>query len=565
MAISDSQAGTAPAGEAARDFIRDIVAADLADKRFSQIITRFPPEPNGYLHIGHAKSICLNFGIAEEFAGRCHLRFDDTNPTREEQEFIDAIQHDVRWLGFDWGDHIYHASDYFERLYDWAEGLIRAGKAYVDDQSQEEMRLTRGTLTEPGVDSPFRYRSAEENLDLFRRMRAGEYPNGARVLRAKIDMAAGNINMRDPVLYRILHASHPRTGTKWCIYPSYDYAHGQSDAIEGVTHSICTLEFEDHRPLYEWLLDNLPVPVRPRQYEFARLNLAYTLLSKRVLTELVRGGYVTGWDDPRMPTLAGLRRRGVPPEAIRDFIKRIGVAKANSIVDIAMFDYSVREVLNKTAQRRMAVLRPLKLVIENYPEGSSEVLTAANHPEDASAGTRSITFSRELYIERDDFMEKPPKKFFRLSPGAEVRLRYAYFVTCRDVIKNNAGDVVELRCSYDPATKGGDAPDGRKVKGTIHWVSAPQSVAAEVRLFNPLFLRPDPAGGPDFAADLNPDSREILTQCRIEPAMASSPPGPPLQFERLGYFCHDADSTPQRPVFNRTIGLRDSWAKERAG
>ena len=425
--------------EAGQDFIRDIIRADLASGRYKTIVTRFPPEPNGYLHIGHAKSICLNFGVAEEFGGHCNLRYDDTNPTKESQEYIDAIERDVRWLGFDWGQHLYHASDYFEQLYEWAEYLIRAGKAYVDDQTQEEMRLTRGTLTEAGTESPYRGRSVEENLDLFRRMRAGEFPNGARVLRAKIDMGSGNINLRDPVLYRILHAEHPRTGTAWCIYPSYDFAHGQSDAIEGVTHSICTLEFEDHRPLYDWCLENLPVPSRPHQYEFARLNLTHTVLSKRVLTELVRGGHVHGWDDPRMPTLAGLRRRGVPPAAIRDFVKRIGVAKANSVVDVGMLEFSIREHLNKTAQRRMAVLRPLKVVIENYPEGQSEEVEAVNHPEDTSAGTRRVRFGRELFIERDDFMENPPKKFFRLSPGTEVRLRYAYFITCREVVKRCRG------------------------------------------------------------------------------------------------------------------------------
>src|SRR5262245_58041296 len=442
---TDMTAVEAAAREAGQDFIRDIVKADLEAGREQTIVTRFPPEPNGYLHIGHAKSICLNFGIAEEFGGRCHLRFDDTNPTKQEQEYLDAIEGDVRWLGFDWGKHLYHASDYFEQLYAWAEHLIRSGTAYVDDQSQEEMRANRGTLTEPGKDSPFRGRSVEENLDLFRRMRAGEFPNGRRVLRAKIDMRAGNINLRDPVLYRILHAPHPRTGNTWSIYPSYDFAHGQSDAIEHVTHSICTLEFEDHRPLYDWFLDNLPVPSRPRQYEFARLNMSHTILSKRVLTELVRGGYVTGWDDPRMPTLAGLRRRGVPPAAIRDFVKRIGVAKAHSVVDAAMFDFSVREILNRTALRRMAVLRPLKVVIENYPEGVIEELDAVNNPEAPDAGTRKVRFGRELYVEQDDFMENPPKKFFRLAPGKEVRLRYAYFVTCREVIKDATGKVVELR------------------------------------------------------------------------------------------------------------------------
>jgi glutaminyl-tRNA synthetase len=555
--------GTAVA-EVGRDFIRDIIEADFAAKRHTTVVTRFPPEPNGYLHIGHAKSICLNFGVAQEFGGRCHLRFDDTNPTKEEQEYIDAIEGDVRWLGFDWGTHLYHASDYFEQLYEWAEYLIRTGKAYVDDQSQEEMRLTRGTLTEPGRNSPWRDRPVEENLDLFRRMRAGEFPNGARVLRAKIDMASGNINLRDPVLYRILHASHPRTGSAWTIYPSYDFAHGQSDAIECVTHSLCTLEFEDHRPLYDWFLEHLPVPSRPRQYEFARLNLTYTVLSKRVLTELVRGGHVKGWDDPRMPTLAGLRRRGVPPQAVRDFVKRVGVAKANSVVDVAMFDFSVREVLNKTALRRMAVLRPLKIVIENYPEGQSEELEAVNHPDDPAAGMRRLRFGRELYIERDDFMENPPKKFYRLSPGREVRLRYAYFITCREVVKNRVGEVVELRCSYDPQTRGGNAPDGRKVQATLHWVSAADAVPAEVRLYNQLFARPDPNPA-DFIADLNPDSLEVLTDCRLEPALAAANTDDPVQFERQGYFCRDPDSTPGRLVFNRTVGLRDTWARVSGG
>ena len=526
--------------EAGQDFIRDIIRADLASGRHKTIVTRFPPEPNGYLHIGHAKSICLNFGVAEEFGGHCNLRYDDTNPTKEAQEYIDAIERDVRWLGFDWGTHLYHASDYFERLYEWAEYLIRAGKAYVDDQTQEEMRLTRGTLTEAGTESPYRGRGAEENLDLFRRMRAGAFPNGACVLRAKIDMGSGNINLRDPVLYRILHAEHPHTGTEWCIYPSYDFAHGQSDAIEGVTHSICTLEFEDHRPLYDWFLDNLPVPSHPHQYEFARLNLTYTVLSKRVLTELVRGGHVSGWDDPRMPTLAGLRRRGVPPAAIRDFVKRIGVAKANSTVDVGMLEFSIREHLNKTAQRRMAVLRPLKVVIENYPESQSEELEAVNHPEDASAGARRVRFGREIFVERDDFMENPPKKFFRLSPGAEVRLRYAYFITCREVKKNAAGEVIELRCTYDPATKGGNAPDGRKVKATMHWVSAPDAVPAEVRLYNPLFTRPDPNAA-DFVADLNPQSLEVIADARVEPALVENNSADAVQFERQGYFCRDPD------------------------
>ncbi|WP_316203330.1 glutamine--tRNA ligase/YqeY domain fusion protein [Bradyrhizobium sp. SZCCHNS3051] len=552
---------TTATAEAGRDFIRDIVQADLDSGRHKTVVTRFPPEPNGYLHIGHAKSIGLNFGIAQEFGGRCNLRFDDTNPTKEEQEYIDSIQADVRWLGYDWGDNLFFASDYFERLYDWAEGLIKAGLAYVDDQSQEDIRLSRGTLTEPGRNSPFRDRSVEENLDLFRRMKAGEFPNGARVLRAKIDMAAGNINLRDPVLYRILHAHHPRTGDAWKIYPSYDYAHGQSDAIEGVTHSICTLEFEDHRPLYDWFLDKLPVPSHPHQYEFARLNLTYTLLSKRVLTRLVQDGHVAGWNDPRMPTIAGLKRRGVPPAAVREFIKRIGIAKANSIVDVGMLEFCIREELNRTALRRMAVLRPLKVVIENYPEGQVEELEAINHPDDPSAGTRRITFGRELYIEQDDFMENPPKKFFRLSPGNEVRLRYAYFIKCRDVIKNDAGEIVELRCTYDPATKGGNAPDGRKVKATMHWLSAAESLPAEIRIYNQLFANPSPNAA-DFTADLNPNSLEVLTDARIEPAIAESNSDAPMQFERQGYFVRDPDSTADKLVFNRTIGLRDTFAKE---
>jgi glutaminyl-tRNA synthetase len=559
MAVSE-----APALEVGRDFIRDIIAADLASGRHKRVVTRFPPEPNGYLHIGHAKSICLNFGVAQEFGGRCHLRYDDTNPTKEEQEYIDAIERDVRWLGFDWGKHLYHASDYFEQLYDWAEYLVHVGKAYVDDQSQEEMRAARGTLTEPGKNSPFRDRSVEENLDLLRRMRAGEFPNGARVLRAKIDMASGNINLRDPVLYRILHAEHPRTGRTWCIYPSYDFAHGQSDALEHITHSLCTLEFEDHRPLYDWFLDNLPVPSRPRQYEFARLNLTYTVLSKRVLTELVRGGHVAGWDDPRMPTLAGLRRRGVPPQAIREFVRRIGVAKANSVVDMGMLEFAIREHLNRTAQRRMAVLRPLKVVIENYPEGQGEELEAINHPDDPSAGTRRIRFSRELYVERDDFMENPPKKFFRLSPGKEVRLRYAYFITCREVVRDTTGEVVELRCTYDPATKGGNAPDGRKVQATLHWVSAADAVPAEMRLYNQLFTveAPDAA---NVAKDLNPNSLEVLPGALVEPSLAGTNAVDAVQFERQGYFCRDSDSTPGKLVFNRTVGLRDTWAKVQAG
>jgi len=556
--MSDSNAPVRAPGQ---DFVRDIIRADLDSGRHKTVVTRFPPEPNGYLHIGHAKSICLNFGVAQEFGGRCHLRFDDTNPVKEEQEYIDAIKRDVAWLGFDWGEHLYHASDYFERLAEWAEYLIRAGKAYVDDQSQAEMRAARGTLTEAGTNSPYRERSVAENLDLFARMRAGEFPNGARVLRAKIDMAAGNINLRDPVLYRILHANHPRTGTAWSIYPSYDFAHGQSDAIEGVTHSICTLEFEDHRPLYDWFLANLPVPSHPHQYEFARLNISYTMLSKRVLTELVHQGHVTGWDDPRMPTLAGLRRRGVPPAAIRDFIRRVGVAKANSVVDVAMFDHAVREYLNKRAPRRMAVLRPLKVVIENYPENALEELEAINNPEDPSAGTRRVPFGRELYIERDDFMENPPKKFFRLSPGKEVRLRYAYFITCREAVKDAAGEIVELRCTYDPATRGGNAPDGRKVQATLHWVAAAKVVPADIKIYNPLFTRPDPGAGGDFAKDINPNSLEVLKDAQLEPSLAAAAEGEAIQFERLGYFCLDSDRSSNRPIFNRTIALRDTWAK----
>jgi len=550
-----------PAAEPGRDFLRDIVAEDLASGKHKSVVTRFPPEPNGYLHIGHAKSIALNFGIAAEFGGHCSLRFDDTNPAKEEHEFIDAIQRDVRWLGFDWGSHLHHASDYFDRLYEWAEALIRAGKAYVDDSTPEEVQAMRGSLTEPGRDSPCRQRSAEDNLDLLRRMKAGEFPNGARTLRAKIDMASGNINLRDPILYRILHEEHPRTGKKWCIYPTYDFAHGQSDAIEGVTHSLCTLEFEDHRPLYEWFLDNLPVPSRPRQYEFARLNLNYTVMSKRFLAQLVREARVAGWDDPRMPTLAGLRRRGVPAAALREFVKMAGVARANSVVDIQMYEHAVRDHLNRAAQRRMAVLRPLKVVIENYPEGKSEELEAINHPDDPAAGTRRIRFGREIFVEREDFMENPPKKFFRLSPGKEVRLRYAYFITCREAVKNAAGEVVELRCTYDPATRGGNAPDGRKVQATLHWVDAATSLPAEVRLYNPLFTRPDPGAGGDLFADLNPNSLEVLTEARLEPALAEAATGLAVQFERQGYFAPDPDSAVGRLVFNRTIGLRDSYAK----
>jgi glutaminyl-tRNA synthetase len=562
--MADTDPTETGATDAGRDFIREIVREDLAAGRSQAVVTRFPPEPNGFLHIGHAKAICLNFGIAEDFAGTCHLRFDDTNPVKEEQSFIDAIERDVRWLGFDWGANLYHASDYFEQLYAWAEHLVTTGRAYVDDQTPEQMREMRGTLTEPGRASPFRDRPAAESLDLLRRMRAGEFPNGARVLRARIDMAAGNISLRDPTLYRILHATHPRTGDAWKIYPTYDFAHGQSDAIEGITHSLCTLEFEDHRPLYDWLLDSLPpgeTASRPRQYEFARLNLAYTVLSKRVLTRLVQEGHVHGWDDPRMPSLAGLRRRGVPAAALREFVRRIGVARAYSVVDMAMFDHAVRETLNPIAPRRLAVLRPLRVVIENYPEGDSEVLTAANHPDDPEAGSRPLSFGRVLYVEREDFMEDPPKKFFRLSPGSEVRLRYAYFITCREVVKNAAGEVVELRCTYDPGSRGGNAPDGRKVKATLHWVSAADAVPAEIRFYNPLFTRPDPGAEGDVMADLNPDSLEVLTGCLVESALAEAAIGETVQFERTGYFCADPDSRPEHLVFNRTVGLRDTWAK----
>ena len=553
-----------------RDFIRDIIAADLAAGRTGEVVTRFPPEPNGYLHIGHAKAIVLNFGVAAEFGGRCNLRFDDTNPTKEEQEYIDAIERDLRWLGIAWSGQTRYASDYFAQLYDWAEHLINTGLAYVDDQSPDEIRASRGTLTEPGRNSPWRERAAAENLALFRRMRAGEFPNGARVLRARIDMASGNINLRDPVLYRILHAEHPRTGHAWCIYPTYDFAHGQSDAIEGVTHSICTLEFEDHRPLYDWLIEHLPIkekygPSRPRQYEFARLALGYTVMSKRVLKRLVDEGHVTGWDDPRMPTLAGLRRRGVSPEAIREFVRRIGVARANSVVDLAIFEAAVRDTLNRIAPRRMAVLRPLKLVIENYPAGRSEELAAVNMPDDPNAGTRPIPFGRELYIERDDFTETPPRNYHRLGPGREVRLRYAYFVTCREVVKDAAGEVVELRCTYDPATRGGNAPDGRKVRGTIHWVSAAAARPAEIRLYDQLFTRPDPGADGDMMADLNAHSLDVLRGALVEPGLAGDNANEAVQFERQGYFVRDPDSAPGHLVFNRTVALRDSWAKVQAG
>jgi len=546
------------------DFIRDVVADDLRSGRHASIVTRFPPEPNGHLHIGHAKSICLNFGIAREFGGRCHLRFDDTNPTKEEQEYIDAIEADVRWLGFDWGKHLYHASDYFEQLYEWAVHLVRNRLAYVDDLSADEIREHRGTLTEPGLDSPWRGRSVEENLDLFARMRAGEFADGARVLRARIDMASPNLNLRDPVLYRILHATHPRTGDAWCIYPTYDFAHGQSDAIEGITHSICTLEFENHRPLYDWFIERLPVPSTPHQYEFARLNLTWTVLSKRFLLRLVEDGRVRGWDDPRMPTIAGFRRRGFPADGIREFATEVGISKRDAVVEFEQLEHVVRDVLNRRAPRRFAVLRPLKVVIEDYPVGQVEEMEAVNNPEDPSAGTRRVPFSRELWIEREDFMEDPPAKFFRLAPGREVRLRYAYFITCREVVKNAAGEVVELRCTYDPATRGGDAPDGRRPKATLHWVSAAHAVPAEVRLYERLFVRPDPGADGDLLADLDPASEEVLADCRLEPAAADLAVGETVQFERLGYFCADPDSEPGRPVLNRTLSLKDSWARAQA-
>ena len=554
----------------APDFIRDIVAEDLkANKNDGRLVTRFPPEPNGYLHIGHAKSACLNFGLATESGGTCHLRFDDTNPTREDVEYVESIQEDLRWLGFDWGEHLYYSSDHFERLYEYAVRLIKSGKAYVCDLSQDEIREYRGTLTEPGRDSPYRNRSAEENLDLFERMRAGEFDEGSRVLRAKINMASGNLNMRDPVIYRILKAPHHRTADRWCIYPSYDFAQGQSDSIEGVTHSICTMEFEDHRPLYDWLLDELQI-YHPQQIEFARLNLSHTIMSKRKLLELVEQGHVSGWDDPRMPTLRGMRRRGYTPESIRDFCDRVGVAKRGNTVEIALLEHCIREDLNKRAPRVMGVLRPLRVIIDNYPEGQVEELDGVNNPEDPAMGTRKVPFSRELFIERDDFREEPPRKFFRLAPGREVRLRYGYFVTCVGVVKDQSTeDVVELHCTYDPATRGGQAPDGRKVKGTIHWVSATHSLEAEVRLYGHLFTqeRPEePADGSDYGGRLNPDSLETLKSCRVEASLADAEPGSRYQFERQGYFCVDSvDSFPGALVFNRTVSLRDSWAKIERG
>ena len=550
--------------QAPSDFIRDIVARDLASGKHRSVVTRFPPEPNGYLHIGHAKSISLNFGIATENAGVCHLRFDDTNPAKEDVEYVESIQHDVRWLGFDWADKLFYASDYFQQLHDYAVQLIKDGKAYVCSLTPDEVRAYRGTLTEPGRDSPYRSRSVEENLDLFARMTAGEFPEGEHVLRARIDMASPNINMRDPAIYRIKRATHHRTGDRWCVYPMYDFAHALSDAIEGITHSICTLEFEDHRPLYDWVLDNLPVPCHPQQIEFARLKLNYTVMSKRKLLTLVTDGHVAGWDDPRMPTIAGLRRRGYTPEAIRAFCAAIGVAKRDSVVDVAMLEHAVRDDLNRRAPRAMAVLRPLKVVIENYPEGQVEQMEAVNNPEDATMGTRQVPFSRELYIEQDDFREDPPKQFFRLAPGREVRLRYAYFIRCEQVITDADGQVTELRCTYDPATRGGDAPDGRKVKATLHWVSAAHAVPAEVRLYDRLFTAENPnveQDGQPFTANLNPHSLDVVRGCRLEPSLAGVAAGSRYQFERHGYFCADDDSRPGALVFNRTVGLRDTWAK----
>ena len=543
------------------NFIEDFVEEHNRNGRFGgEVITRFPPEPNGYLHIGHAKSMCLNFGLADKYGGRCHMRFDDTNPAKEEEEYVESILEDVRWLGWDWREHLYFASDHFDKLHDFAIDLIEKGKAYVDDLDQEQIRKYRGTLTEAGVESPYRNRSVEDNLALFRGMKEGEFEEGTKVLRAKIDMASGNINMRDPVLYRILKTPHHRTGEQWVIYPMYDFTHGQSDSIEGVTHSVCTMEYEDHRPLYDWFLDALDI-YHPQQIEFARLNLSNTVLSKRKLVQLVREGHVVGWDDPRMPTLAGLRRRGYTPESIRNFCEQVGVAKRQNVIDIAMLEHAIRDDLNKRAPRALAVLRPLKVVIENYPVGQTEELDAINNPEDQEAGTRKLPFSRELYIERDDFMEDPPRKFFRLAPGREVRLRYGYFITCTDVIKDDAGEVVELRCTYDPETRGGQAPDGRRVRGTIHWVSAEHAVSAEVRLYDHLFTSERPDDDDNFMATLNSDSLEVVTDAKVEPSLADAVPGEKFQFERTGYFAVDPDSRPGALVFNRTVTLRDSWKK----
>ncbi|MDA1050964.1 MAG: glutamine--tRNA ligase/YqeY domain fusion protein [Planctomycetota bacterium] len=562
--IDETPAGEPREEKRSLNFIEQIIEEDLKSGKWDgRVHTRFPPEPNGYLHIGHAKSICLNFGLAEKYNGACNLRFDDTNPTKEEQEYVDSIKDDVRWLGFDWEDREFFASDYFDQLYQWAVQLIETGKAYVCDLDGEQIREYRGTLTEPGKDSPYRSRSVEENLELFERMRGGEFPDGSRTLRAKIDMASSNVNLRDPVMYRILHAHHHRTGDKWCVYPMYDYTHGQSDSLERVTHSICTLEFENHRPLYDWFCEALGI-YHPRQIEFSRLNLTYTVMSKRRLLELVKEGHVNGWDDPRMPTICGLRRRGYTPQAVREFSRRVGVTKFDGVTDIVQLENALREDLNERAVRVMAVLRPLKVVIENYPAGQTEELEAINNPQDESAGTRKVPFSREIYIERDDYMDDAPKKFFRLSVGREVRLRYAYFITCTDVIKDANGEVVELRCTYDPATKGGNAPDGRKVKGTIHWVSVEHAVNAEVRLYDHLFVKEDPddvEGDADWRSNLNPNSLETLADCKLEPSLAEAELGVGYQFERTGYFCLDKDSRPGKLVFNRAVSLRDTWAK----
>jgi glutaminyl-tRNA synthetase len=546
------------------NFVRDIILQDLKTNKYAgRVHTRFPPEPNGYLHIGHAKSICLNFGLAAEFGGKTNLRFDDTNPSKEETEYVDSIIDNVHWLGFDWEDRCFYASDYFDQLYDWAVQLIKAGKAYVCDLTADEVRKSRGSLTEPGQESPYRHRSVEENLDLFERMRAGEFPDGARTLRAKIDMASANLNLRDPIMYRILHADHHRTGDKWCIYPMYDYAHGQSDSMERITHSICTLEFEDHRPLYDWYVQQLGI-YAPQQIEFDRLNLTYTLLSKRKLLTLVQNGLVSGWDDPRMPTLSGIRRRGYTPEAIRNFCGAVGVSKTNGSTELALLEHYVREDLNQRTPRVMAVLRPLRVVIDNYPEDLVEEMQAVNNPEDAAMGTRKVPFSRVLYIEQDDFREVPPKQYFRLSPGREVRLRYGYFITCTGVVKDEKGEVIEVRCTYDPATRGGDSPDGRRVKSTIHWVSAAHAIDAEARLYENLFTKENPDEAPegqDFTANLNPHSLEVVRGCKLEPSLRAAAPGARYQFERLGYFCVDLDSKPEGLVFNRTAALRDTWAK----
>ena len=549
------------APETSLDFVREIVAEDLRSGRHQTVVTRFPPEPNGYLHIGHAKSICLNFGVASEYGGSCHLRFDDTNPTKEEQEYAEAIQRDVAWLGFDWGEHLYHASDYFEQLYKWAEDLIRSDKAYVDSLTADEIREHRGTLTEPGKDSPHRGRSTDENLDLFRRMRGGEFKDGEHVLRARIDMASPNINLRDPILYRIRHEEHHRTGSKWCIYPMYDYAHPLSDAIEHITHSLCTLEFEDHRPLYDWLIGNVPVPSRPHQYEFARLNLNYTVMSKRKLLRLVTEKHVKGWDDPRMPTISALRRRGYRAEAIRNFVERVGVARRENVIDVGLLEFCVREDLNRIAPRVMGVLRPLKVVITNYPEGPGEEFETQNNPDDAEAGTRKVPFAREIFIEQEDFMEDPPNKFFRLAPDREVRLRSAYFITCTDVVRNSAGEIVELHATYDPATRGGDSPDGRKPKGTLHWVSAQHAIDCEIRLYDRLFISEDPEEVADFIENMNPQSIEVLDHAKLEPSVRGAAVLTRYQFERLGYFCVDPDSDAERLVFNRTATLKDNKAK----